>query len=302
MGKFHEGELAVQQQAGVQVMARRVAMGIDADIPDMFADFIHEQRIAVLASIDAESRAWASLLTGAPGFMQVEDERTVHMRTPINDYDILRDNLGVNPMLGMLVIDFSTQRRIRLNGTGEIDADGTLRLRTHEVYGNCPKYIQVRADLPLRLAETPTPSTVTKSTSLNTVQQRWISQTDTFFIASYMQDRGADASHRGGQPGFVHVLNAQTIEFPDYAGNMMFNTLGNLASNPRAGLLLLDFDTGSVLQLTGQVVIHWESEYLQRHVGSQRVIEFRIAEVREITHAVPLRFKFLGYSKFNPTA
>ena len=302
MGKFHEGELVVQQQAGVQVMARRVGMGIDASIPDVFANFIHEQRIAVLASIDAEGHAWASLVTGAPGFMQVDDDRTVHLRTTINEYDILRSNLSANPMLGMLVIDFSTRRRIRLNGTGEIDADGSLWLHTQEVYGNCPKYIQARVDLPLRPAETPTLSTVSVSTTLTEAQQRWISKSDTFFIASYVPERGADASHRGGQPGFVHVLDAQTLEFPDYAGNMMFNTLGNLAANPRAGILVLDFDTGSVLQLTGQANIHWEPEYLQRHVGSQRVIEFRVAEVRETSHAVPLRFKFLNYSKFNPTA
>ncbi|MBX3082141.1 MAG: pyridoxamine 5'-phosphate oxidase family protein [Anaerolineae bacterium] len=282
-------------------MARRVSSGIDAAIHAVFQDFIHEQRLAVLASVDAEGRAWASLVTGAPGFMRVEDDHTVHLNTVISDLDVLRSNLSINLMLGMLVIDFSTRRRIRLNGTGHLDDDGTLRLTTQEVYGNCQKYIQARTELPLRPADVPTTPTLTITTSLNASQQRWLSQADTFFIASYMPSRGADASHRGGQPGFVHVLDDHTLEFPDYAGNMMFNTLGNLAANPRAGILLLDFDTGSVLQLTGHVIIHWEPASLQRHLGSQRVIEFRIAEVREITHAVPLRFKFLSYSKFNPT-
>ena len=58
----------------------------------------------------------------------------------------------------------------------------------------------------------------------------------------------------------MRVLDERTLEFPDYPGNNMFNTLGNLARHPRAGLLFVDFDSGDLLQLTARVGIQWERE------------------------------------------
>jgi predicted pyridoxine 5'-phosphate oxidase superfamily flavin-nucleotide-binding protein len=86
------------------------------------------------------------------------------------------------------------------------------------------------------------PATRTES---NGKQQRLIREADTFFIASSHRDGGADASHRGGNPGFVHVLNETKLIWPDYSGNGMFQTLGNLAIDPRAGLLFMDFESGA---------------------------------------------------------
>ena len=57
---------------------------------------------------------------------------------------------------------------------------------------------------------------------------------DVLFIATAHATRGADASHRGGNPGFIEVLDGKTVRIPDYAGNSMFNTLGNLVVNPAA--------------------------------------------------------------------
>ena len=80
---------------------------------------------------------------------------------------------------------------------------------------------------------------------------------DTFFIASGYRDEGdsaafgMDASHRGGERGFVRVVDEGRLEFPDYAGNNHFNTIGNLVLDPRAGFLFVDFETGGLLQLTG---------------------------------------------------
>ncbi|MGR5960328.1 pyridoxamine 5'-phosphate oxidase family protein [Bacillus cereus] len=68
-------------------------------------------------------------------------------------------------------------------------------------------------------------------------QQNWISESDTFIIASASSEGKMDISHRGGMPGFVHVINEKTIIFPDYSGNMLFNTLGNIVQNPNVGLL-----------------------------------------------------------------
>ena len=83
---------------------------------------------------------------------------------------------------------------------------------------------------------------------------------DTFFVASAHPRRGTDVSHRGGDPGFVRMLDDHTLRVPDYAGNSMFNTLGNLHVNPRAGLLFVDFDRWRTLQLTGTATIRFDLE------------------------------------------
>jgi len=61
-----------------------------------------------------------------------------------------------------------------------------------------------------------------------------------------------DASHRGGEPGFVQVLDDNHLLWPDYAGNNHFNTLGNLLVDSRVGLLFVDFAGGHLLQLSGR--------------------------------------------------
>jgi predicted pyridoxine 5'-phosphate oxidase superfamily flavin-nucleotide-binding protein len=71
----------------------------------------------------------------------------------------------------------------------------------------------------------------------------------------------ADASHRGGPPGFVEVAgDGARLRFPDFPGNRMFQTLGNLAVDPRVGLLFVDWDTGTALQVTGRAEIVWADD------------------------------------------
>lgn len=88
-----------------------------------------------------------------------------------------------------------------------------------------------------------------------------IEATDTFFISSRSQKMdnincGLDASHRGGPNGFVTVKNNK-IYFPDYSGNNFFNTLGNIESDGRVGLLFIDFITGNVVLISGNAQILW---------------------------------------------
>jgi hypothetical protein len=80
----------------------------------------------------------------------------------------------------------------------------------------------------------------------------------------------------------------------------MFNTLGNITANPNAGLLFIDFENGSTLQVTGQARIIWDQDRIGEFAGAERLVEFEIEQVIEIANAVPLRWKFLGYSPFNP--
>jgi hypothetical protein len=70
---------------------------------------------------------------------------------------------------------------------------------------------------------------------------------------------------------------------PDYAGNMMYNTLGNIAAHPRAGVLLPDFESGGVLQLTGRAAIEWDPSRVAAVAGAERLVELEVEEAVELT-------------------
>ncbi|MDQ3650770.1 MAG: pyridoxamine 5'-phosphate oxidase family protein [Acidobacteriota bacterium] len=298
---YHAGELAVQEQAGVSEMAARVGRSIRPTIPPAAQEFLHDQPMIIVATADARGRVWASVLTGEPGFLRAVNERTLLIDAqPIID-DPLDDNLKANDQVGALIIEPATRRRMRLNGQAERRADGTICVRAEQVYSNCPKYIQARvwhrsADAGVGQ----TKQTVGRAALLGDWQRRWIARVDTFFIATSYREAGADASHRGGNPGFVHVEDGNHLAWGDFSGNQMFQTLGNISTNPRAGLLFIDFERGSTLQLTGAARVVWDAGRAAEFNGAERVVEFEVEEVVEIANALDLRWRFVDYSPFNP--
>ncbi len=294
---YHEGEIAVQSRAGVRTMAARIGRGIYPTMPALAQDFLGQQTIAAVSSVDAAGHVWASLLTGTPGFLDPVDEQTLHIHALPNLDDPLSENLAANPHLGLVAIDFASRSRVRVNGIASLQADG-IHIQVEQAYSNCPKYIQARTSLPISYLSQPA---VMRSNQLTADQSTFITQADTFFIGSYHPDGGADASHRGGNPGFVHVIDEGLLEFPDYSGNTMFNTLGNLTAYPRAGLIFLDFDRGATIQLTGETGIVWDEDRLAAFPGAERIVIFRIGQVIEHPNALPFNFQLHQYSPYNPT-
>jgi hypothetical protein len=80
----------------------------------------------------------------------------------------------------------------------------------------------------------------------------------------------------------------------------MFLTLGNLQLHDAAGLLFPDWRTGTLLHLTGTAKVLWDPAEAARVPGAQRLVEFAVAEVRELAGASPLRWSDPAYSRFNP--
>lgn len=287
---YHEGELAVQRRAGV---GRGPGAMYRPAMPAGVREFLAQQQLAILASIGSDGRLWASLRSAAPGFVTAIDEETLRIGGYGHPEDLLGANLAAHDQLGVLVIDLATRSRLRVNGTAILESDGAILLKTKQIYGNCQKYIQARTIVGTRAAAT---SIARRSDRLDARQQSRIAGADTFFIATAHPRAGADASHRGGLPGFVRVESASRLVFPDYRGNRMFNTLGNLESNPRAGLLFPDFATGDALQLSGWAAVLWDDPRLAEFPGAQRLVAFDIEKVVELPEATHLRFRFTGYS------
>jgi predicted pyridoxine 5'-phosphate oxidase superfamily flavin-nucleotide-binding protein len=285
-GPFHAGELEMQRRAGGLEEAESTGRIIASSLPKGADRFLARQRFAVAATLDASGRVWASLLTGPSGFIEPVDSQLLRLAVQPAPGDPIAENLEARPELGLLVLDPATRQRMRFNGRGLRAPEGVFLL-LQQVYGNCPKYIQLRQlERDAEPEETRTPRV---SPTLDERQRTAIARADTFFITSFHPEGGADASHRGGRPGFVRVLGWDRLAFDDYPGNGMFNTLGNLLAHPRAGLLFLDFEKGDVLQLTGEA-----------RVEADFSVVVHVDEVREALGQSPLRYRLVEPSPSNP--
>lgn len=291
---YHPGEIALQTRAGLREQANDLVGMYRDTIPARVAEFLTQHTFGVLSSEDANGNLWASPLAGPPGIFSVPEEHSVRVHLdhlhPQLDLELTRGELG-----GLLVMDFDRRLRMRFNGTLNHAAD-SLTLRIGQFYGNCTKYIQRRTPA-AEVTANPASSRQTGD-RLTDAQRAWIERSDTFFIASRHPESGADASHRGGRPGFVTAPDERTVVFPDYRGNNMFNTLGNLEVEPRAGLLFIDFESGASLQLTGRAAVQWSAPSVAAPTG--RSIRFEIAGVRELAPAAALRYSLVEPFPYNP--
>ncbi len=124
---------------------------------------------------------------------------------------------------------------------------------------------------------------------------------DTMFVASIHAEYGADASHRGGSPGFIQLAGAGSLRIPDYPGNSLFNTFGNLTVDPRVGLCLPDFDGQRMLQLSGRArVLFGQDDPGDLTGGTGRFWEIDVE--RWLLRRMPrrLEWEYLDASPFNP--
>ncbi|WP_309122504.1 pyridoxamine 5'-phosphate oxidase family protein [Paenibacillus sp.] len=297
---YHAGELKVQEMAGVRIVAQRNGASVKPTIVKGASAFLRTQPLIVASSVDKEGRVWSSLLTGPPGFIEPVSETTLTISSKPAANDPMLENVDMNPQIGLLAIDFMRRIRLRINGKGRYDDTGKLWVTTEQVYGNCPKYIQKRSPKPIGGYHRSLSSSRRRH-SLDSEQQEWIRKSDTFFIGSVSSEGKADASHRGGNPGFVKVVDVKTLLFPDYFGNSMFNTLGNIHSNPNSGLLFLDFKSGHSLQLTGRSHIVWDPIEISRFSGAERLVRFEVDEVVYTENGSPWQWDFDEFSPANPT-
>jgi uncharacterized protein len=288
---WHEGERAVQVRAGVTDGAR-LRSGVRDSLPPHFAAFLAAQRFLVIATRDEAGRLWCSMVAGWPGFATAAGPRLVSVdRRAFTDDSVIR-HLAADVRAGVLAFDPSTRRRIRINGVTSVGADA-VTIEVIETFGNCQQYIQKRPAAgplasPLAVVHT--------GEALDPHHTQWIAAADTFFIASMHARDGLDASHRGGRPGFVRILDERTLSFHDYPGNDMFQSLGNLSANPAAAMLFVDFETGASLQMSGDARVDWN--VLESPTG--RAVRFVAAHIIEKRPRDSWQWPVVEYSPVNP--
>ena len=293
---WHAGEKTLQEKVGVAERMEAFGQKVIRDyMPDQHRSFYHQLPFMVAASVDVLGRPWATLLEGPEGFVSSPDPRVLTIDTTLPADDPATPGLVAGQAVGLLGIELHTRRRNRINGQIRQAAEGQLQVRVEQSFGNCPQYIQLRDYT--RVAE-PAQARV-DATTLDATSVSLIQAADTFFVASYVEQgdgqRAVDVSHRGGRPGFVKVEGNRLI-IPDYAGNLHFNTLGNLLVNPRAGLLFIDFSNGNVLQLCGRAEVLLDSPAIQDFEGAERLWTLEVEQAVWRPAAVSLRWAFKEYA------
>jgi predicted pyridoxine 5'-phosphate oxidase superfamily flavin-nucleotide-binding protein len=106
-----------------------------------------------------------------------------------------------------------------------------------------------------------------------------IERAEMFFLATADADGWPDVSYKGGLPGFVHVVDEQTVAFPHYDGNGMFKSLGNIRVNPKVGLLFIDFESPNRMRLQGSASITPDDPLLGTTPGAQLIIRVKVERI-----------------------
>lgn len=311
---WHAGERRLQAAYGMAVRMAVVGPRVIRDfMPDQHRTFYAALPFLVLGSVDGAGRPWAGLIEGPPGFARAPDARSLQIDRLPAPGDPAAAGIAPGAAVGLLGIELATRRRNRTNGrVARLDGTG-FSVAVDQAFGNCPQYIQRRELDPSAGYATAgfggeghdgrIPAPAESLPGLDAAAPATMAAADTFFVASYVDGDGSttrahravDVSHRGGRPGFVRV-EGDRLTIPDFAGNLHFNTLGNLISNPRAGLLFVDFESGDLLQLSGRTGIVTEARAVAAHPGAERLWWLEVETAVRRPEALGLRYTLRDYS------
>jgi hypothetical protein len=265
-------------------------------LSDQHREFFPQLPFALLGAVDPTGDVWATLRAAPPGFLSSPDPTRLDVALPREPADPADAGMEDGDAIALLGIQLPTRRRNRMNGRIQRTGPDGFTIAIRHAYGNCAQYIQNREPVFVDGAATARFAPVTLD-GFDAEAAELINKADTLFVASYHTSedgqRSVDVSHRGGNPGFARLDDDGWLTIPDFAGNLFFNTFGNFLTNPKAGLIFIDFDTGSVLQMTGQVELIFESEEIARFQGAERLWRFRPHRMIRRRQALPLQTRFM---------
>lgn len=232
------------------------------------------------------------------------------------------DHGPAGKLVSGLAIDFEQRTRVKIAGRvfrgvvkttasgigpgspeSPLPAQTGLAVTVDETLGNCPKYINRRLITPHEAA----PRLQHERLPLSEESVNLIGTADTFFISSRHGGRSMDTNHRGGEPGFVRILSNSAqdgvvLVYPEYSGNRLLQTLGNIASDPAVGVTFPNFETGDVLYTTGRAEVLLGSEAASLLPHSNVAVRITVDAARFVHDALTFRGSSLDRSPYNPPA
>ncbi|WP_133010667.1 pyridoxamine 5'-phosphate oxidase family protein [Marinomonas flavescens] len=297
---FHIGEQQAQERVDArETLAHWGGRAIRPFFPEQHRDFFRQLPFIIASARDKNGLPWVTMLAGDIGFISSPDKAHLHFSALPNKGDALEHAFTDGAEIGLIGIELESRRRNRASGSVTKADKSGITFAVSQSYGNCPQYISEREWQHTNVDDNKI--SVTQHRHLTPSMKKWIASADTLFIASgYSEDShdenkpsayGMDASHRGGAAGFVTISNDNKLVIPDYSGNNFFNTIGNLLLDPLIGLLFIDFDTGSLLQLSGRAKIDWDSEKVRAYQGAHRLLNIDIDKIVQLDGVLPLRWR-----------
>ncbi|KAI9730729.1 MAG: hypothetical protein M1834_005698 [Cirrosporium novae-zelandiae] len=290
------------------------------------ANLLMRSPLLSIGTLDSEGWPWTTVLGGEAGLSQPLNSSVIGIKAVVDkNYDpVLRamfqgkingevvQEQGMGRMVSGLAIDLENRKRVKVYGRmiagalGSPDdsqdsfGDVQLAVRVEQSLGNCPKYLNKKHIYSV----SPVPVLISESKQLPQRALDLLAKVDLFFISSSNHDCDMDTNHRGGPPGFVRVLSndldGTAIVYPEYSGNRLYQTLGNLQTTPKAGLTFPDFDTGDVLYVSGdtEVLVGRDADRLLPHANL--AVKISIKRARFVEKGLAFRGTPGEPSPYNP--
>ncbi|KAK4461583.1 hypothetical protein QBC42DRAFT_178209 [Cladorrhinum samala] len=318
---WHAGEQAVHKLLRVSTSSRQNPTSYG--LPPSYARRVAVSPLVAIGALDDQGRPWTTVWGGQRGFIRPVAQGILGLNSVVDKANdpVLKSLLGGVPdgevlqtdegkPISALSIDLESRDRVKLAGKmvvgtvagrpGTTDAVGEVQMALHiqESLGNCPKYLNKKA---IR-AHLPSPELVSSALPLSDEALSLISRADMFFLTS-TNNRTMDTNHRGGAPGFLRVLSNSpsdgvTLIYPEYSGNRLYQTLGNLHLNPLIGIAVPDYATSSVLHLTGSAAILVNPAHLLPH--AKLAVKITVESAVLIRDSLPFRGEPGEPSPYNP--
>lgn len=328
---FHPGETAIH--ALLHIPPHR-SNPTQAGLPARFASRVAASPLVAFGTLDDDGMPWTTVWGGEAGFatplengvlavqsvVDAEDDPVAkslfgtHAEGRLNDepYHITREELegGGGRVMAGLSIDLATRDRVKLGGrlvaskvdlTAEEDvARVQMAMLVEESLGNCPKYLNKKNIYP----HIPFPRLISDTLPLPPEAMGLLDKADLFFLSS-TDGHSMDTNHRGGPPGFLRVIsnnaeNGTQLIYPEYSGNRLYQTLGNMHERPLAGICVPDFATGDVLYLTGETKILVGDDAARLLPHTKLAVKIHVTAARFVRDGLPFRGEVVDYSPYNP--
>ena len=135
---------------------------------------------------------------------------------------------------------------------------------------------------------------------INPKQKAFIESADMFFLATVDQQGHPCCSYKGGDPGFVRVIDNKTVAFPCYDGNGMFRSLGNIMVNPHVGMLFIDFQEGDRMRVNGRAEVRTDDPLLHDFPGARSIVRVHAEIIFPNCPRYIHRLEFKEYSVYAP--